>query len=203
MEPKTGVCKIHGELNEQNADVCITNRVKRGWRLRCKACSVISKAKMYEKNREKHIQQACDWAKENRPRINERKRKDRAENPEKHQAWEAGKYRKGIERHGDDYRIKQVLRKHNLSRELYDEMVKEQNNLCAICSKPETQMRTRTAGEFKGVKVVAGLAIDHCHTTGKIRALLCRKCNLGLGAYDDNVERMQLAIDYLNKHKQD
>ena len=80
-------------------------------------------------------------------------------------------------------------------------MVEEQNNLCAICSQPETQMRTRTAGEFKGMKIVAGLAIDHCHTTGKIRALLCRKCNLGLGAFNDNVEIIKLAIDYLNKHK--
>lgn len=201
MEAKTGICKIHGELNEQNADVCITNGVKRGWRLRCKACSVISKKKMYEKNREKHIQQACDWAKENRPRINERKRKDRAANPEKHKEWEKDKYKKALDKHGEDHRIKQVLNKHKLSREQYDQMIEEQNNLCAICKRPETQMRTRVAGEFKGMKMIAGLAIDHCHLTGKIRALLCRKCNLGLGAFEDNIERMLIAIDYLNKHK--
>lgn len=201
MEEKTGLCKIHGELNERNADVCITNRVKSGWRLRCKACSVISKAKMYEKNREKHIKQACDWAKNNRARINERKRKDRFANPDKHKKWEAGKYQKALNKHGEDHRIKQVLNKHKLSRECYDKMIADQHNLCAICKRPETQMRTRVAGEFKGMKIVSGLAIDHCHATGKIRALLCRKCNIGLGSFEDNVERMQIAIDYLNRHK--
>jgi len=39
--------------------------------------------------------------------------------------------------------------------------------------------------------------IDHCHTTGKIRGLLCWNCNKGLGAFRDNKQLLQKAINYL------
>lgn len=54
-----------------------------------------------------------------------------------------------------------LIAKYGITVEVYDEMVVKQNNLCAICSKPDT---TR-------------LSVDHSHETGKIRGLLCRKCN--------------------------
>lgn len=41
--------------------------------------------------------------------------------------------------------------------------------------------------------------IDHCHTTGKIRGLLCKTCNTGLGKFQDSVEQLQKAIQYLQK----
>ena len=49
-------------------------------------------------------------------------------------------------------------------------MLKQQNNVCAICKKQETF-------ELRGAK--HSLAIDHCHKTAKIRGLLCRNCNQG------------------------
>jgi hypothetical protein len=39
--------------------------------------------------------------------------------------------------------------------------------------------------------------IDHCHTTGKVRGLLCVNCNRGLGAFGDNVRNMEKALEYL------
>jgi len=41
------------------------------------------------------------------------------------------------------------------------------------------------------------LVVDHCHSTGKIRGLLCHNCNRALGLMQDNVETLQNAIDYL------
>jgi len=43
-------------------------------------------------------------------------------------------------------------------------------------------------------------AIDHCHTTGKVRGLLCWPCNKGLGNFKDNPELIQKAIKYLEQH---
>jgi Recombination endonuclease VII len=59
----------------------------------------------------------------------------------------------------------------------------EQNNLCAICSAPAKQNKT--------------LSIDHCHETGKIRGLLCSKCNMGLGLLGDTAESLRKALQYL------
>ena len=46
-------------------------------------------------------------------------------------------------------------------------------------------------------------AIDHDHRTGKIRQLLCHYCNCGLGSFEDNVERLNKAVEYLKKHTEE
>lgn len=43
----------------------------------------------------------------------------------------------------------------------------------------------------------SGMAIDHSHVTGKVRGALCRGCNVGLGSFNDDKERLQNAIKYL------
>lgn len=43
-------------------------------------------------------------------------------------------------------------------------------------------------------------AIDHCHVTGKVRGILCHKCNTGLGYFNEDVELLKSAISYLNEH---
>lgn len=67
----------------------------------------------------------------------------------------------------------------------------EQNGKCAICKEPETSL-------YRGN--VRSLAVDHDHTTGKIRSLLCNSCNNGLGRFKDDISRLQAAIDYLTRH---
>lgn len=69
-----------------------------------------------------------------------------------------------------------------------------QNNLCAICKQPESVINASTNTKPKR------LAIDHCHKTGKIRGLLCHKCNVSLGSFNDSIETLQSAIDYLKQH---
>jgi hypothetical protein len=44
------------------------------------------------------------------------------------------------------------------------------------------------------------LAVDHCHSTGKIRDLLCINCNLGIGFFKESLFKLKSAINYLKKH---
>jgi hypothetical protein len=48
-----------------------------------------------------------------------------------------------------------------------------------------------------------GINVDHCHSTGAVRGLLCNRCNPGIGYFRDNVETLRSAIDYLERHKKD
>jgi hypothetical protein len=84
-------------------------------------------------------------------------------------------------------RVKHLRRKFNLSPEQYDIMSKAQKNVCAICQeKCETEMN---------------LAVDHCHTTGKIRGLLCKNCNTAIGLFKEDIDNMLRAIEYIKSHK--
>jgi hypothetical protein len=65
-------------------------------------------------------------------------------------------------------------------------MAAKQNHLCAICGNPERE----------GTK----LSIDHCHTTDKIRELLCTNCNIGIGKGEDNPAILLAAAAYLREH---
>ena len=81
------------------------------------------------------------------------------------------------------YRIKAS---YGLSCEEYDKLWEQQKGLCAICATEPCCGRS-------------ALYIDHNHTTGEVRGLLCNQCNFGLGAFKDSGERMLAAIAYLDK----
>ncbi len=74
----------------------------------------------------------------------------------------------------------------------YDALFKKQGGKCAICGEPETIKDSRNGKRKK-------LAIDHCHGTGKLRGLLCTRCNTGLGCFVDDPTRLAAAITYLSK----
>jgi hypothetical protein len=82
-------------------------------------------------------------------------------------------------------------RKFGITPERYSEIFKTQNGLCAICKHPETATRL---GKVKS------LSVDHCHTTGKIRGLLCSDCNTGIGKLKENKNIFLLAIQYLESN---
>lgn len=74
----------------------------------------------------------------------------------------------------------------------YNKKLEEQNNTCAICKNLETSRDNRT-------KLIKNLSVDHDHQSGKVRGLLCGKCNSILGLAKDNINILQSAIDYLKK----
>lgn len=50
-------------------------------------------------------------------------------------------------------------------------------------------------------KVAVRLCVDHCHETGAVRSLLCDGCNVGLGLFGDDPDRLIEAADYIKKHR--
>lgn len=91
-------------------------------------------------------------------------------------------------------RDRNIKRKYGLTREEYDEKLKAQNYVCAICGNKETSFDGR-AGSIRS------LAVDHCHKTNKIRELLCNRCNTTIGKSDDNPELLIKMANYIIKHK--
>ena len=73
----------------------------------------------------------------------------------------------------------------------YNVLLESQNYVCKICGKPEQDVCNK-----KGA--VRNLAVDHDHATGRVRGLLCRGCNQGLGNFKENLTSLQNAISYLN-----
>jgi hypothetical protein len=88
-----------------------------------------------------------------------------------------------------------LVRKYKLTPERYQEMVVEQNGLCAICKRPETKIDHRLG-------TIKRLAVDHCHTSGKVRSLLCSICNQSIGQVGESVEILRAMIAYLETHSQ-
>lgn len=74
---------------------------------------------------------------------------------------------------------------YGITGEQYNDMVLAQCGTCQICG----QVPDRP------------LVVDHDHLSGAVRALLCHTCNVGLGHFKDDPDRLSTAIHYLGEHK--
>lgn len=106
---------------------------------------------------------------------NEYNRKWRANNPELMLAQK--------QRYNDRAYELNIQRKYGLSLGDYNAIKTSQNDLCAICKRD------------------AKLSVDHCHTTKKVRQLLCANCNRGLGLFKDNPTLLRVAAFYIEVHR--
>lgn len=86
----------------------------------------------------------------------------------------------------DKFKGYELKRRLNLSLEDYEQMQRQHDNKCAICKESE--------------KDNPSLSVDHCHTTGKVRGLLCTRCNRGLGLFKDSQFNLEQAIAYLQQY---
>jgi excisionase family DNA binding protein len=81
--------------------------------------------------------------------------------------------------------------KYGISQEEYDQMFTAQSGLCASCGQPETTMRRSGTLDT--------LSVDHCHTTGAVRGLLCANCNRALGLLHENPEKIKALLRYVEE----
>ncbi len=75
-----------------------------------------------------------------------------------------------------------AAKRHGISIELYESLLELHKGCCAICGNVCATRRS--------------LAVDHDHSTGQIRGLLCQKCNHGIGLFHDNPKRLREAAEY-------
>lgn len=75
------------------------------------------------------------------------------------------------------------IKRYGINAQDYKQMFDKQNGVCKICKQSCVSRRF--------------LSVDHCHKTGKVRGLLCVKCNTALGMLNDNIEYFTAAIKYL------
>jgi hypothetical protein len=84
-------------------------------------------------------------------------------------------------------RDKRLKKEYGIGIDDYNKMFNEQNGACYICKKHQSELNST-------------LAVDHCHKTGKVRGLLCYKCNTALGLIYESIGSLINMIDYIKKH---
>jgi len=77
------------------------------------------------------------------------------------------------------------LRKYRITPDEYEALASAQNGVCAICGGVSPKKRR--------------LSVDHDHTTGEVRGLLCQPCNVGLGVFGDSPDALRNAVKYVSK----
>jgi arginine utilization protein RocB len=92
-------------------------------------------------------------------------------------------YSEFVKRHPEYHKKWHIKNTYDLEFDEYLKLKQKQDNKCAICESELTQK----------------CCIDHDHTTGKIRGILCYNCNTGLGQFKDSEEIMLKAVAYLKK----
>lgn len=90
--------------------------------------------------------------------------------------------------HPDYWKRLRLERRYGVTRAEFDARVEAQGSRCAICGTSDHGSK-----EWH---------LDHNHSTGAPRGLLCFQCNVGLGRFGDSVERLQSAVEYLQKWHQ-
>lgn len=130
-------------------------------------------------NREEISAQKAAYHTANREKIKARNAAYHAANREKIKAQRA-EYRAA---NRGKIRADARMRKHGIPLETFQTMRRTQKDVCGICK------RTFLETPY----------VDHCHKTGQIRGLLCRRCNTALGSFNDSLEILDSAKEYLRQ----
>jgi hypothetical protein len=169
---------------------CVKNAMllklqKKGRKERMLNCSRCLKEKLPQEMPKDARRQGglSSWCKECRA---ETARKWGKTNPERVKSQ--GNIKRGKAGFQDKAREYALKTRYNITSEIYSQMLKDQNFECAICS-------------VKQEDKTYHFHVDHCHSTGTVRGLLCSPCNVFLGVSKDNPDVFKRALIYLEKKK--
>ena len=148
-------------------------------KLNCGICSSEKRTMILKSGKEKLVCDKCRrekaslWQKQNKERANETNRK-----------WASLNY----EQKYNSSKNSKLLKEYNTTLEDFNNRLEEQGHKCKICGKEETRKFNSTRWK---------LSVDHCHKTGRVRGLLCAKCNVGLAKFEEDEQQFLNAIRYL------
>lgn len=183
---KLWICKCDcGNLRKTTSD-----KLKQNWHRECKNCEIkycpnhIEKIKARKKS---GICQKCyqsQYQKKNKKKLNKNQKIWRSNNPEKYFKYKEN--RKNKIKNDPETRLKSrstdLKTKYGISQEDYTLIAKFQDNKCYLCLGSPNRKH---------------LSIDHCHKTGKIRGLLCERCNMVTGTFDKNPKFLERLKQYM------
>jgi len=98
-------------------------------------------------------------------------------------------------RHLECSKCSTIRKRYNITLEERNSLYEEQNGCCAICN-IEVQFYNTNIENPNGFQRAV---IDHCHSSGKVRGILCHSCNVSLGLVKDNTDILVRMISYLNQ----
>ncbi len=177
--PETKVCNRCGE--EKGASAFFSHHDARDGRdylsAACRPCTAARLKEWRAANRDRHNANQSTYHAANRDKRNARKREIFTDPAVKARV-------RGLRREAT----------YGVTVEQYNEMLERQNGVCAICRSPETMT-------YKGT--IRFLGVDHDHVTGRVRGLLCVKCNAALGMFGEDPVTIVGALDYLTAHDEE
>lgn len=150
----------------------------------CKECVKKRAVEWWDKNPDKRKISDRIYRSKNKVKLYAAARKWALNNPEKRKkiCREWRRNNPGVER---NYRYSS---KYGISLEDYNQLYDQQNGLCLICGKGESRT-------LKGS--ITRLVVDHDHSNGKVRGLLCHACNYTLGIVGDDIKILLSMMNYL------
>lgn len=138
-------------------------------------------AAYYAANKSKIAEQVKGYRERTKEERSAKRKAEYSADPERFKrdtkAWQAANPRK---------RLDQRMRKYGINADEYDRMLAEQDGGCAICKR--TDSGDKRGGRFH---------VDHCHNSTAVRGLLCSGCNMGIGKFADDPDRLERAAVYL------
>lgn len=147
--------------------------------------------------RDEYIEYNKQWRKDNKEHViayrkNKYNKKENTEYCRKRRAKFSEYYKKYQKEYNsrknviDKKREKNLLCKYNINLKDYEKLLKKQKNKCDICKVDQKHLTYK-------------LHVDHDHDTGKVRSLLCTKCNVAVGYYENS--DIKIIEEYIAKHK--
>lgn len=177
---KCGVLKILGDFPAYRKRNVLTHLGD------CRVCRNLQQKEVYQANRDDRLQRMRKYNEVRREENRIRSKEYYHENKDKQiQYRQINKEQIAINSRARSLRVK-----YGITLVDYEKMLLSQNGKCKIC---ETDKPWSRSNFFH---------VDHCHRTGKVRGLLCSRCNLGIGKFEDNPILLRRVADYLEESNQ-